>query len=138
MRAYRRSRQLGPMSDAGCPFCSPPRNRLRNENGSAYWIFDGYPVARHHALVIPKRHVASFFDLSREERIDALDLIELARLEIEGVASPDGFTIGVNDKAAAGQTVAHVHIHLIPRWLGDVDDPRGGVRWVIPEKARYW
>jgi diadenosine tetraphosphate (Ap4A) HIT family hydrolase len=89
-------------------------------------------------LVIPKRHVGSFFEVSLEERIALLDLLDQAKASAVAEFRPDGFNIGINDGAAAGQTVPHLHIHLIPRRAGDQKDPRGGVRWVIPEKADYW
>lgn len=101
-------------------------------------VRDAYPVAPGHTLVIPRRHVGSFFELHRSEQAAMLTLVDRARLDLERDFTPDGFTIGVNDGAAAGQTVPHVHMHLIPRHLGDVDDPRGGIRWVLPLKARYW
>ncbi len=89
-------------------------------------------------LVISKNHYESLFDAPAEEGAAVWDLAREARLRLARELSPDGFTLGINDGAAAGQTVMHAHIHLIPRWWGDVTDPRGGIRWVIPEKARYW
>jgi len=101
-------------------------------------IRDGYPVSQGHTLLIPKRHTASFFDLSVHERNDILELLDRAKLTIDKEFAPQGYNIGINDGLAAGQTVQHLHIHLIPRYTGDLSDPRGGVRWVIPEKAKYW
>lgn len=91
-----------------------------------------------HALVIPRRHVQSFFDLQDDERADLIDLLARARAAIQAERHPDGFNIGINDGAAAGQTVMHLHVHLIPRYSGDRTDARGGVRWIFPEKADYW
>jgi len=99
---------------------------------------DGYPVSKGHCLVIPRRHVASFFDCTSDERMEMLELLAEAKSLLDLQYHPDGYNIGLNNGAAAGQTVMHVHMHLIPRYRGDVRDPRGGVRWVIPDKAAYW
>ena len=121
-----------------CPFCSLPASRVVEENRHGLLILDGYPVSPGHSLVIPKRHVSSFFELTQLERADLFSLLERARVRVAKQHRPDGYNIGINDGAAAGQTVPHLHIHLIPRYGGDQADPRGGVRWVIPEKADYW
>ncbi|WP_295002492.1 HIT family protein [uncultured Dechloromonas sp.] len=121
-----------------CPFCTLPPERIVEENDHAVWIYDGFPVSPGHCLIIPKRHVGSFFEVSAEERIAMLALLDKAKVVIEEKYQPDAFNIGINDGAAAGQTVPHLHLHLIPRYEGDVPDARGGVRWVIPEKADYW
>src|SRR5690348_8695791 len=104
----------------------------------AFVIQDAYPVSAGHALVIPRRHVMSWFECSAAEHLSLLDLLNKARLRLQALYSPHGFNIGVNDGVAAGQTIPHVHLHLIPRYAGDRDDPRGGIRWVLPEKAVYW
>lgn len=127
-----------PMSPKPCPFCSLPRERVVEENAHAFWIYDGFPVSPGHSLIIPKRHVGSFFEVSQEEQLAMLALLDKAKAAVEKVYAPDGFNVGINDGAAAGQTVPHLHLHLIPRFNGDVPDPRGGVRWVIPDKADYW
>ena len=121
-----------------CPFCSLPPERIVQEHDSAIWIYDGFPVSPGHSLIIPKRHVGSFFDVSSNERMDMLVLLDAAKAKVELEHHPNGFNIGINDGPAAGQTVAHLHLHLIPRYNGDVPDARGGVRWVIPNKADYW
>lgn len=121
-----------------CPFCSLPPDRILGENGKAIWFQDGFPVSPGHSLLIPKRHVASFFEATTEERGALLALLDQARQTIQESNAPDGFNIGVNVGAAAGQTVPHLHIHLIPRYQGDQEDPRGGVRKTFPEKAVYW
>jgi diadenosine tetraphosphate (Ap4A) HIT family hydrolase len=121
-----------------CPFCSLPDLRIRDCTCSSLLIEDAYPVSPGHALLIPRRHVPSLFDLTNAERTDLLDLLSRARAKIQADLNPDGFNIGINDGPAAGQTVMHLHIHLIPRYAGDRPDPRGGVRWVFPEKADYW
>jgi diadenosine tetraphosphate (Ap4A) HIT family hydrolase len=89
-------------------------------------------------LVIPFRHVANFLDLTEDERNAAFELVSEAAANLDSDSHPDGYNVGVNVGQAGGQTVMHAHIHLIPRYTGDVSDPRGGVRWVIPAKARYW
>jgi diadenosine tetraphosphate (Ap4A) HIT family hydrolase len=121
-----------------CPFCELPPNRIVRANEFGFWIRDGYPVSPGHSLVIPKRHIGSFFDTTVDERQALLALLEDAKLAAVTELHPSGFNIGINDGAAAGQTVPHLHIHLIPRYIGDMADPRGGVRWVIPDKADYW
>jgi len=89
-------------------------------------------------LVIPRRHVASFFEITEAERSGLMDLLSNAKNIVQADLAPAGYNIGINDGASAGQTVPHLHIHLIPRYTGDLPDPRGGVRWVLPEKAKYW
>jgi len=121
-----------------CPFCTLPHDRIFDSNKMGFVIRDGFPISPGHTLIIPKRHVDSFFEISQEERDALLDLLDQAKKVIDAELSPDSFNIGINDGPAAGQTVPHLHIHLIPRFKGDQDDPRGGVRWIIPEKAKYW
>ncbi len=121
-----------------CPFCTLPADRIVDENKHALWIYDGFPVSSGHSLIIPKRHVGSFFDATQEERLSMFELLDKAKLAVAEAHHPHGFNIGINDGVAAGQTVPHLHLHLIPRFAGDVNDPRGGIRWVIPEKADYW
>ena len=99
---------------------------------------DAFPVAAGHMLVVPKRHVASLFDLPDEDQAAIWRLVAQVRGKLASDLQPDGFNVGVNDGPAAGQTVLHAHVHVIPRRAGDVADPRGGVRWVIPAKAQYW
>ena len=121
-----------------CPFCALPATRLIDQDASGMVIRDGFPISRGHTLIIPRRHIGSFFELSPSERDSLLILMERAKVTLDAELAPDGYNIGINDGAAAGQTVPHLHLHLIPRYRGDVADPRGGVRWVIPDKARYW
>ena len=121
-----------------CPFCNLASSQNRLENDQAFAIYDSFPVTPGHSLIIPKRHFSSFFEASQEERAALFDLLEEVRGFLISAHAPDGFNIGINDGAAAGQTVKHLHIHLIPRYSGDTTDPRGGVRWIMPEKARYW
>ena len=157
-----RGRSQAPGGAAGgdptnCPFCamldSPD---LLAENSLAFALPDAFPVSPGHALILPRRHVADYFDLTAEEKAAVWELVDRVRGagscwgnaagaaaadsagELRGLPQPGGFNIGVNVGEAAGQTVFHVHVHLIPRYAGDREDPRGGVRWVLPERARYW
>ena len=107
-------------------------------NDLALAIRDGFPVSPGHTLIIPKRHIATFFDSTAAERLAIFDLMDEAKLELDAEFQPTAYNIGVNDGATAGQTIPHLHIHLIPRYSGDSVDPRGGVRWIFPEKAKYW
>ena len=124
-----------------CPFCTfvlPEVGReLLQKTGSVVAFEDSYPSAAGHTLIIPRRHVGRILELTDEEHRDLWQVArdQLRRLE---AARPDAYTIGVNDGEAAGQTVRHVHLHLIPRHTGDTSDAKGGVRWVIPETAPYW
>jgi len=121
-----------------CPFCNLEASRVILENDLAIAICDGYPVSRGHVLVIPKRHVGSFFEITETERQAMLSLLDRFQKKLLEEFGPDAFNIGINDGAAAGQTVPHLHIHLIPRYEGDQVDPRGGVRLIFPDKAKYW
>ena len=129
---------MGSTSYQPCVFCTLPLQRVVDENGTALSIRDKYPVSPGHTLLIPKRHTESFFDLSASERADLFALLDRAKFTLDKEFKPQGYNIGVNDGRAAGQTVPHLHVHLIPRFVGDFPDPRGGVRWVIPDKAKYW
>ncbi|MFP4077777.1 MAG: HIT family protein [Candidatus Izemoplasmataceae bacterium] len=120
-----------------CPFCSLEQKHLIHENQHMRVIFDGFPVTRGHALIIPRRHIASFFELNEAERDAALRAMDATKAILDERFNPDGYNIGVNIGTAAGQTVHHVHIHLIPRYKGDMEDPSGGVRGVIPNKQKY-
>jgi len=101
-------------------------------------IRDGFPLTEGHSLVIPNQHVGSFFDLTVEVQTALLDLVKIARNELVDELGIVDVNVGINDGPLAGQTVPHCHIHLIPRRDGDIADPRGGVRWIIPNKADYW
>lgn len=121
-----------------CPFCTLPPNRIIASNETGVTIRDAYPVSEGHTLIIPRRHVSSWFELTDPDKFELLKLQTQAQKLLETEFRPDGYNIGINDGLAAGQTVPHLHIHLIPRYKGDTADPRGGVRWVIPTKAQYW
>ena len=99
---------------------------------------DGFPVNPGHALIVPRRHVADLFELTADEQAALWRLLPEVKQRLDARHSPAGYNVGVNVGAAAGQTVGHVHVHLIPRFAGDVEDPRGGVRWVVPARAAYW
>ena len=119
-----------------CPFCSNHVDILK-ENDLAYAIYDKYPVNNGHVLIIPKRHVSDYFQCWPEERTAMDRLLFECKEMLQHSYSPDGFNIGLNCGEAAGQTIFHVHMHLIPRYKGDMDDPRGGVRGVIPQRRIY-
>lgn len=122
-----------------CPLCERVlRGTLICANDLAVAFADGYPVSPGHTLVVPRRHVANFFSLSEDEQCALWSLVPCAERILTREHGPAGYNIGVNVGTAAGQTVAHVHLHLIPRYEGDRPDPRGGVRWVLPAKADYW
>jgi len=121
-----------------CPFCELKDRVILAENDHAVAVADGFPVSPGHALIVPRRHVASLFETTEEERRAIWALLEEVRRILVEKHTPDGFNIGVNDGAAAGQTVMHLHVHLIPRYAGDAAEPRGGVRWIFPGKAAYW
>ncbi len=121
-----------------CPFCLMPGANIACSNSLAYAVRDSSPVTPLHTLVLPRRHVASFFDLDRDELDSVWRLVVASRLAILQLdATVEGFNIGINVGQTAGQTIFHCHVHLIPRRCGDVTNPRGGVRAVIPGKADY-
>lgn len=119
-----------------CPFCNVEREKIL-ESEMSFALYDGFPVNDGHALIIPKRHTANYFDLSLEEQKDCIELLNRVKGIVLEKYNPAGFNVGININEAAGQTVPHVHIHLIPRYAGDVNEPRGGVRGVIPNKKNY-
>jgi diadenosine tetraphosphate (Ap4A) HIT family hydrolase len=125
------------MGEYDCPFCRLEKHRIRLESEFAVAFPDRFPVTQGHTLVIPKRHVASLFDLPDEEQAAVWKLVALVRALLLAEFKLEGFNVGLNDGTAAGQTVSHAHVHVIPRRHGDVADPRGGVRWIIPHKAAY-
>ena len=129
------------MSDK-CPFCeivsNKPSERIFDESDLVVAITDGFPVSKGHTLIVPKRHINTFFDCTPNERQAILDMLDQLKVKLDSFYSPNAYNIGINDGSAAGQTVLHLHVHLIPRYEGDVADPRGGMRWVIPDKAKYW
>lgn len=134
--------ERGSSKSIECPFCEMAKtlsdSRVLGSNEFAYAIYDGYPVSSGHCLIISKRHVGSFFETGSDERQALLELIDETKAEIDIKHHPAAYNLGINDGPAAGQTIPHLHIHLIPRYEDISSDPRGGVRWVVPEKAVYW
>jgi len=120
-----------------CPFCNPSPDEVIIQNNHAYARYDKYPVNNGHILIIPRRHYADYFDSTDDERKALFDLVEQGKNILEKEYSPDGYNIGINVGESAGQTVFHLHIHLIPRYKGDMENPKGGVRGVIPERQGY-
>lgn len=121
-----------------CPFCGTLSDRrILATSELAFAIFDKYPLNAGHALIIPKRHCPDYFELTKDEQLECWQLLDEVQILLAEEFHPDGFNVGINIGASAGQTVPHVHIHLIPRYNKDVTDPVGGVRGVIPERRRY-
>lgn len=138
-RSYFDQVQLLPdLLPAESPFSPLARDRVILVNNTAVAFYDGFPLSRGHALVVPRVPVISLSELDPGIQAAVWDTVRQTREFLEGQYAPDGFNIGVNDGKAAGQTVPHAHVHVIPRYKGDVPDPRGGIRWVIPERAAYW
>ena len=121
-----------------CPFCVLDPARILGEDELTVIYKDGFPVSPGHTVIITKRHFPSLFEATPEERLALLAALDRAKAILDQRHHPDGYTIGINHGAAGGQSVPHLHIHLIPRYTGDREDPRGGVRWVLPDKAKYW
>jgi diadenosine tetraphosphate (Ap4A) HIT family hydrolase len=121
-----------------CLFCNSKISGIAHENELAYASYDTFPVSEHHCLIIPKRHVNDYFELTNEELIACNDLIKLIKTEtLDNDKTVKAFNIGTNAGKIAGQSIMHCHIHLIPRREGDADNPQGGVRAVIPQKQHY-
>ena len=123
----------------GCLFCEWKNNKenVIFENELAFATYDGYAVSKGHMLFMTKRHVDNFFNTTQNEKNAIFDLIDKAKKMLDEKYGPDGYNIGMNCGIAAGQSVMHIHVHLIPRYNGDVENPRGGVRGVIPQKQNY-
>ena len=122
-------------STKDCPFCDVHEPVISNR--LAYVTYDSYPVSNGHLLIIPVRHVADYFDMTPAEQTAVMELVGQGKALLDQKLKPDGYNVGINSGSAAGQTVMHAHVHLIPRYRGDTDDPRGGVRAVIAEKQKY-
>ena len=123
---------------ATCPFCTIAPEKIIDQNAHAFTVRDTLPVSPGHMLILPKRHIASIFEATKEEVAALWDAVQQTRTQLLKEFSPDGFNIGINDGIVAGQTIFHLHIHIIPRYKGDMPDPRGGIRWIFPDKAVYW
>ena len=121
-----------------CLFCDIKKSGCAYENELAYASYDSYPVTKHHCLIIPKRHIKDYFDLSNDELVACNELIQIMKKEItKKDPTVKGFNLGTNIGKVSGQSILHCHLHLIPRREGDVDNPQGGVRSVIPNKQHY-
>lgn len=121
-----------------CPFCRADPGRIVWQTPLAIAFWDAFPVSPGHALIIPRRHAPSWKALTADEKVAVVAGIDAVRALIDERFRPDGYNVGFNDGEAAGQTVMHFHLHVIPRNTGDASDPRGGLRWVLPDKAAYW
>ena len=122
-----------------CVFCEKvDNNDVLYQNELAACFRDGFPISNGHTLIIPKDHIQDYFELNKDTKEAMNELVELARKDLIEELNPDAFNFGFNSGPAAGQTVGHAHLHLIPRFEGDVEDPRGGIRWIISDKAKYW
>lgn len=121
-----------------CPFCNlNGRVELVNQNDSCLAFYDLFPVNEGHTLIIPKRHESNYFNLSIKEQHDLWDMVNKCKLILDERFHPDGYNVGINIGESAGQSIFHIHIHLIPRYKGDVENPKGGVRGVIAGKQSY-
>lgn len=120
-----------------CIFCTFRDERVLGECEYTITFIDTYPATPGHTLVVPKRHFASFFEASEDELLAIGKAIQKAKVILDKEFSPDGYNIGINVGEAAGQSVEHLHVHVMPRYSGDVEDPRGGVRWILKNKASY-
>jgi diadenosine tetraphosphate (Ap4A) HIT family hydrolase len=120
-----------------CPFCALDDACVVYQHDLVFAFRDRFPVSDGHTLVVPRRHVETYFDLGAMEQAELWHAVEVVKLELDRELQPDGYNVGFNAGTAAGQTVMHAHVHVIPRFAGDVPDPRGGVRGVIPGKQRY-
>lgn len=121
-----------------CPFCEiEDKSRIIYENDGWIGLMDGFPVTEGHTLLIPKRHVPTIMELNHHEKLSLLQAIDDVIVILKDRYNPQGFNVGTNCGRASGQTVMHCHIHIIPRYNGDCQDPRGGVRGVIPSKQKY-
>jgi diadenosine tetraphosphate (Ap4A) HIT family hydrolase len=125
------------LEPSDCPFCRILPERVIDGNQLAFVVADAFPVSPGHTLIIPKRHLSDFLDLTDAEVLALRALARAARDRLQKEFHPDGFNVGANVGSAAGQTIGHVHLHLIPRFVGDVASPEGGIRNVIPGKGAY-
>jgi len=121
----------------GCPFCSKTEADMLFHSGLVFAVYDENPVSPGHVLICTRRHTASFFDATGEEKSEILAAVDAVRDLLDREYRPDGYNIGVNCGEAAGQSIGHLHVHVIPRYKGDMERPKGGVRGVIPEKQGY-
>lgn len=127
------------MAEEDCRFCvkKKPGRRLIADNEFGFAAYDRHPASEGHFLVIPYRHFASYFDINDDELVALWGLVKQGKEVVEKEFNPDGYNVGINVGTAAGQSIHHLHIHVIPRYSGDVENPKGGVRGVIPNKKLY-
>ena len=125
-------------ANGSCPFCRVEPGRFAWSSPLAIALWDVYPISLGHALIVPRRHAASWSELTTDEKSALMAGVDAVRALIDERYQPDAYNVGFNDGAAAGQTIMHFHVHVVPRYQGDVSDPRGGIRWVLPDKAAYW
>ena len=120
------------------PFLDRPTAEHVAANELGFAIRDAFPVSPGHTLVVTRRLIATWFDATAEEHAALIALVNRVKAQLDESHAPHGYNVGFNAGEAAGQTVSHMHVHVIPRYMGDRPDPRGGVRWVLPERADYW
>jgi len=127
------------MNNNYCLFCDKDnkKHEIIIENDFCYARWDNFPVSKGHLEIVPKEHINSFFDISSDQLNQIYSLLKEAKEIVQNKYNPDGYNIGINENESAGRTIPHLHIHLIPRYKGDVENPRGGVRNVIPDKGNY-
>lgn len=124
---------------SACPFCDLiTAGTLQAERPLVVALRDAFPISPGHTLVLPRRHEPDYFALLTEERAELWTMVDVVKAALDEEFRPGGYNLGVNVGGAAGQTIGHMHVHVIPRYTGDREDPRGGIRWIIPERARYW
>jgi len=121
-----------------CIFCELRDERVIGECELTKTFIDSYPASPGHTLIVPKRHFATYFEATEDEMLAIGKAVQNAKQILDEEFSPDGYNIGINNGLTAGQSVMHLHVHLIPRYKGDVEDPKGGVRWILKDKANYW
>jgi len=121
-----------------CIFCNLRDERIIYECNHTIAFIDTYPASPGHTLVVPKRHIPTYFDASEDEILAIGKAVQICKEFLDNEFNPDAYNIGINNGEAAGQSIKHLHVHIIPRYKGDVDDPKGGVRWILKNKANYW
>jgi len=121
-----------------CIFCNLRDERIIYECNYTIAFIDTYPASPGHTLVVPKRHMPTYFDASEDEILAIGKAVQICKEFLDNEFNPDAYNIGINNGEAAGQSIKHLHVHIIPRYKGDVEDPKGGVRWILKNKANYW
>ena len=121
-----------------CIFCNLRDERIIYECNHIIAFIDTYPASPGHTLVVPKRHIPTYFDASEDEILAIGKAVQICKEFLDNEFNPDAYNIGINNGEAAGQSIKHLHVHIIPRYKGDVEDPKGGVRWILKNKANYW